>query len=436
MIKIAVAGALGKMGKEVVKAVLEAKSPKYQQLASFTGNSRVEKLNDYNKNNNRKAGSLQVEMLENETSKNRITRPIVIPSAINQNGVRKLIRQVKPQEESFKQKNVGIQNNVVNYKNNTPHKEESNNLNDENYAVKNDEIDINDKIDLSELDEIINSDQPKRGRGRPKKVVPEGEIKEDKPKRGRGRPRKNAPVEESKTSEEDDELIDLFNLDEKEDETSQEDTVDLFNIDSNNEEKEEDDSVDLFNLDDSNSSNTESSTMTDEDVDLFDLSSDDKNTETTVNNEELYNKEQVNETEIVQTQYNNSSIENLSRTLTKDKKVVCFVGTTKNGTSFIVNNAAHLLASMGISTAILDMTKTKNAYYIYTNSEEKLMNIAKNSINNLKSGIAEGIKINKNLSVYTSLPDDSNDYTDVDGILSTLVKNHSVVLIFNHLQHF
>ena len=58
--------------------------------------------------------------------------------------------------------------------------------------------------------------------------------------------------------------------------------------------------------------------------------------------------------------------------VTKDKKIVSFVGTTKNGTSFIVNNAAHLLASMGISTAILDMTKERNMFYIYTKNSDKL----------------------------------------------------------------
>ena len=37
-------------------------------------------------------------------------------------------------------------------------------------------------------------------------------------------------------------------------------------------------------------------------------------------------------------QYDNVDITNL---LTSDKKVACFVGTSKNGTSFIVNNLAE-----------------------------------------------------------------------------------------------
>ena len=114
-----------------------------------------------------------------------------------------------------------------------------------------------------------------------------------------------------------------------------------------------------------------------------------------VDEEENNEYDSINTTRaITDTQYKpiNSEFNTL---LTKDKKVVSFVGTTKNGTSFIVNNAAHMLSDMGISTAILDMTKTRNAYYIYTNSEEQLMKTAKDSIYKLKSGVADGVKIGK-----------------------------------------
>ncbi len=52
----------------------------------------------------------------------------------------------------------------------------------------------------------------------------------------------------------------------------------------------------------------------------------------------------------------------------------------------MVNNTAEMLASIGINTAILDMTKTKNAYYIYTNNEENLRNIAKQCMSGLRRG--------------------------------------------------
>ena len=83
--------------------------------------------------------------------------------------------------------------------------------------------------------------------------------------------------------------------------------------------------------------------------------------------------------------------------LTRDKKVVCFVGTSKNGTSFIINNLAYYFAQMGINTAILDTTKNKNSYYIFTQNEERLRAIAYSCFEKLKSGISDGIIMNKNV---------------------------------------
>lgn len=44
-------------------------------------------------------------------------------------------------------------------------------------------------------------------------------------------------------------------------------------------------------------------------------------------------------------------------------------------------------------------------------------------------GVARGISVNKNLTVYTSLPDENNMINHVDKILETLLKNYSLILI-------
>ena len=119
----------------------------------------------------------------------------------------------------------------------------------------------------------------------------------------------------------------------------------------------------------------------------------------------------------------------LNTVLTKDKKIVAFVGASKSGTSFLVNNLACLFSSIGVKTAILDMTKNKNSYYIYTNNDEKLRNIAYTSIEKLEHGDSEGIKVDRNLNVYTAMPNDGKDYSNAEAILSTLVQNESLVLI-------
>ncbi len=115
--------------------------------------------------------------------------------------------------------------------------------------------------------------------------------------------------------------------------------------------------------------------------------------------------------------------------LRPEQKIVTFVGTSKNGTSFMVNNIAELLSSMGVNTAILDTTKNRNSYYIYTKNEEELRKIATHSIEGLAQGVAQGISVNKNLTVYTSLPDEGNAIAQVDNILETLIKKHTLLLI-------
>ena len=119
----------------------------------------------------------------------------------------------------------------------------------------------------------------------------------------------------------------------------------------------------------------------------------------------------------------------LDTVLTKDKKIVAFVGAGKSGTSFLINNLACLFSSIGVKTAILDMTKNKNSYYIYTNNDENLRNIAYTSIEKLETGIAEGIQVDRNLNVYTALPNDGKDYSNSEAILSTLAQNESLILI-------
>lgn len=123
------------------------------------------------------------------------------------------------------------------------------------------------------------------------------------------------------------------------------------------------------------------------------------------------------------------SMSSLNSLITKDKKIVTFIGTSKNGNSFLVNNLAALFSSLGINTAILDMTKNKNSYFIFTKNEEELRTVAYNSIEKLQNGYAEGVKVDKNLTVYTDVPASGKDYSNAEPILSTLVQNHSLILI-------
>ena len=376
-----------------VKAVLEERSPKYQQLMAFQPkterqNFAVQQEQQKSKGKN----AIQEELIKEESEKTKISKPIVIPQSVNKTGVKRLIKETAPKPIEPIEK---IEEEKVE--------------------------DIEDPVNV--VNEI--EEKPKRGRGRPKKVVPVELQQEEKPKRGRGRPPKNPIQQEEKNDEENDELIDLFNLSdededtEKTEKTEQEEPIDLFDLGDNEEENDDEEAIDLSAL-----GNDENETDdNDEEIDLFNLGEENKE-EKPQQNQYVENKKE----ELVQTAYKPSGAE-FNSLITKDKKVVAFVGTTKNGTSFIVNNVAEMLSSTGISTAILDMSTNKNAYYVYTNNEEQLMNTAKESIYKLRSGVAEGVRVNKNLSVFTSLPEEQNDYSDAETILSTLLKNFSVVLI-------
>lgn len=101
----------------------------------------------------------------------------------------------------------------------------------------------------------------------------------------------------------------------------------------------------------------------------------------------------------------------------------------KPGTSFLVNNLADLLSRSGINTAILDVTANRNSYYIYTKNEEPLRRKIQNCLESLEQNIVDGINVNKNLSVFTSIPGKRVEVNDINAVVSALVKEYSLVLM-------
>jgi len=115
--------------------------------------------------------------------------------------------------------------------------------------------------------------------------------------------------------------------------------------------------------------------------------------------------------------------------LPKDyKKVVCFVGPHKAGTTFMVNAAANLLISKGIKVAILDLTYNKDLYMIYTNRDIEQRDVAGNSLNNLGIGQNKPFVLG-NLSLYTGLPRTNKNKLDIYKAIEIAKKDNSVILI-------
>ena len=150
----------------------------------------------------------------------------------------------------------------------------------------------------------------------------------------------------------------------------------------------------------------------------------------TIVKEEQEEKEKEKFVQPVQTTNNAYRVDYSKASLNyQNKKAVIFVGTTKNGVSFLVNTIAILFSKLGINTAILDVTKNKNSYYMSTNSDERLKQIAQISILKLDKGIAQGIQVDNNLTVYTSVPGGMKLDVSPYNVINTLYKNHTVILI-------
>ena len=427
-----------------VRAVLEERSPKYQKIMSF--NNKVS--NGLRKDDKKEEPGISERILKPKNKTITMTKPVVIPSSVNMTGTRKMSKikneQGKQMGQPVQQTNVQQMQQPIQTQNRKPMQGENTMVN--RMPQQSDETEIQNNSTV----ETVQVQQPvKRGRGRPRKnPVPE-QTAQQPVKRGRGRPRKNPVPEETMTSqvEETNQAqdavlpgFDAFN------ENSQEATLPGF--ETNNvqndvvlpgfEEETQDDMI-LPGFEEDNNSdailpgfedmNEQQETNTPQ-MNTYHQPSQMYNNQSNNDYNNMYNHYSVaNPMDMTRTNNDYVQTIDISSLLTSDKKIVTFVGTSKNGTSFIVNNVAELLSSMGINVAILDATVNRNAYYIYTKNEEALRNIASESIEQLSQGIANGIQVNKNLTVFTSLPDERDSISRVDEILETLVKNYSLILI-------
>lgn len=110
-------------------------------------------------------------------------------------------------------------------------------------------------------------------------------------------------------------------------------------------------------------------------------------------------------------------------------KVVPFVGASKVGTTFVINMLAQYFSIKNVKTAILDLTHKKSTYYIYTDNKEELRQITFECLQKLSAGIEQGLKVNNNLTIFTSLPGVDREKYNIGKMLSTLSENYQVVLI-------
>ena len=372
-----------------VRAVLEERSPKYQQVNAYT--TKISDSVRYNnKNKQQKAGTSEI-LLKNSKGK-VLNEPVVVPSSIGVNKKKIATRKIEtvkvekePEYEEEPEEEFEMEESL-------PGVPPISELTGEEESIT-----------LPSVEEPEEVEEPvKKRRGRPRKIVEE--PVEQAPKRKRGRPRKNPEPEIEETF--------LPGIDEYEEETT------LPGINSTEEikmpqyEEEKEASLPVPEEDDNEIEEQYTNV-------LRNLQEENNN-----NDEELFSSLQRPKRE--ETRYPEL---NMDEILTPGKKMVAFLGTSKNGTSFLVNNVAELLSSNGIDTAILDLTSNRSSYYIYTKNEEELRNKSNYIMRNLKEGKASGIQEHRNLTIYTSGIENEEELQDVEPIVETLVRNHTIVLL-------
>ena len=353
-----------------VKAVLEQSSGKYKEIMGFKGRTNY---NNYNSNDRTRVttpiaskSSTGIDVLDGVSNKNKLGKPIIIPGVTNVAKPEKtIVRQEKPVE-----------------------------------PIKKEQVDITlDEEDEEIVEPIVE-----------KNVLEEIPIKE---KKGRGRPKKVQPIPIEKQEPIEEKINKVPDLDEEEQE------VNLFDLDEEEPVKSVEKEIDFAE-----------ELPQPEEIEEFEIRPQISKEEPKKEVPSLdFDEPQANVTKTIEETPFTLGDTVLNNILAKNKKMVSFIGTSKNGTSFIINNLAILFSSMGIKTAILDMTTNKNSYYIYTKNQENLRQIAYESIENLRHGENKGVVVNKYLSVFTALPTQKDIVYDHEKIIDTLVSNYSLILI-------
>lgn len=110
------------------------------------------------------------------------------------------------------------------------------------------------------------------------------------------------------------------------------------------------------------------------------------------------------------------------------KKTVCFVGAPKVGTTFCINAIGTYLAKNRVKTAIVDMTRKRDTYTIYTYDNEGKRHIAAESLKYASNGLNEPLIYDK-LSIYTGMPGEDRKSYNASVALETISQYNNVILI-------
>ncbi len=110
------------------------------------------------------------------------------------------------------------------------------------------------------------------------------------------------------------------------------------------------------------------------------------------------------------------------------KKVVAFIGAPKVGTTFCINAVSYMLHKRDIKTAIVDLTKKRDSYTLYTYDNEGKRGIAAESLKYASNGMNEPLVYGK-LSIYTAMPGEDRKKYNAAKVIETITMSNTVTLI-------
>ncbi len=144
--------------------------------------------------------------------------------------------------------------------------------------------------------------------------------------------------------------------------------------------------------------------------------------------ERIVVKETPGETQVVTQVVEKEVVRNIYEVPKDYRKISVFVGAPKCGTSFCVNAIGTTLARSKVKTAIVDVTRKRDSYTIYTYDNEGKRNIAAESLKYASNGMNEPLNYDK-LSIYTALPGEDRKIYNASKVIETVSQRNNVILI-------
>lgn len=144
--------------------------------------------------------------------------------------------------------------------------------------------------------------------------------------------------------------------------------------------------------------------------------------------ERIVVKETPQEAQVVTQVVEKEVVRNVYEVPKDYKKIVVFVGAPKSGSTFCVNAIGTTLARSKVKTAIVDVTRKRDTYTIYTYDNEGKRNIAAGSLKYASNGLNAPLVYDK-LSVYTAQPGEDRKTYNAGNVIQTVSQKNNVVLI-------